>query len=436
VAATAKAERLAAGALSHTLKSGLRVVAVPLENVHRVVLAAYLRVGPRYETAENNGVSHFLEHMLYRGTERHPSAHAQALAFERLGGTLVAITGVESGTMAINVPPESFAEVLELFAEVYRQPIFSGIEIEKGIVREEILESLDDDGREIDADQLMRRMVFGEHPLGYSITGSIDKLESFEKPALARHHKRHYVAKNTVLTVTGAIDPEAVLARVERAFDGLGEGRSPKAAAPLAPAGPRFTYVKHAASSQTSIRIGFRAPGEHDPLEPATDVLLRVLDDGMSTRLYHRICDTRGLCYDVSAGYESYQDVGLVDVAADAGHERAVDVLSELFGVLCELRDGGPSEAELEKAKARHRWQLEALLDDPSEIADFYGVGELSGTSKSLADRRARIEAVTRADVVRAAERVFCRQGLAAIAVGVLPKKTENQLVRLVESFS
>jgi predicted Zn-dependent peptidase len=432
VRTTAKAET---SALSVTLDGGLRVVAVPLENVHRVVLAAYLHVGPRYESAASNGVSHFLEHMLYRGTKRHPSAHAQALAFERLGGTLVAITGVESGTMAISVPPESFSAVLELFAEVYRQPVFSGIEIEKGIVREEILESLDDDGREIDADQLMRRLVFGDHPLGFSITGSIGQLESFEKPALARHHKRHYVAANTVISIAGAIDTQRAVASVERAFDGITPGRAPKSSAPLPASGPRFAFARHASSSQTAIRIGFRAPGEHDSLEPATDVLLRVLDDGMSTRLYHRICDTRGLCYDVSAGYESYRDVGLVDIAADAGHERALEVLTELLSVVRELRDSGPTQDELAKAKARHRWQLEALVDDPSEMADFYGVGELSGTSKTLSERRSRIEAVTRADVIQAAGRVFSRASLSAVAVGMLSKKTENAMSRLVSSF-
>jgi predicted Zn-dependent peptidase len=434
--AKAKAERAEPRAISHTLKNGLSAIAVPLDGVHRVVIAAYLRVGPRYESSANNGVSHFLEHMLYRGTRRHPSAHAQALAFERLGGTLVAITGVESGTMAIGVPPESFAPVLDLFAEVYRQPVFSGIEIEKGIVREEILESMDDDGREVDADQLMRRLVFGAHPLGFPITGSIERLEGFERAGLARHHRRHYVAKNTVITVTGAIDPERALADVERRFEALPEGKPPRAETPPAAGGPRFSYVKHVASSQTSIRLGFRAPGEHDPLEPATDVLLRLLDDGMSTRLYHRICDTRGLCYDVSAGYESYRDVGLFDIAADAGHERALDVLTELLGVVRELRDAGPSDDELDKAKTRHRWQLQALLDDPGEIADFFGVGTLSGTSKSLAERRARIDSVTKTDVLRAAERVFCRDGLAAVAVGVLPKRAQNDLARQIALFS
>lgn len=435
-AAKARAERSEPRAFTHTLSNGLRAIAVPLEGVHRVVLAAYLRVGPRYESSANNGVSHFLEHMLYRGTKKHPSAHAQALAFERLGGTLVAITGVESGTMAIGVPPESFVPVLDLFAEVYRQPVFSGIDIEKGIVREEILEGMDDDGREVDADQLMRRLVFGAHPLGFPITGSIERLESFERAGLARHHRRHYVAKNTVITIAGAIDPERSLAEVERRFEALPEGKSPRAVAPPAGDGPRFSYVKHAASSQTSIRLGFRAPGEHDPLEPATDVLLRLLDDGMSTRLYHRICDTRGLCYDVSAGYESYSDVGLFDVAADAAHERALDVLTELFGVVCDLRDGGPSNDELDKAKSRHRWQLQALRDDPGEIADFFGVGALSGTAKSLGERRARIDAVTRSDVIRAAEHVFSRESLAAVAVGVLPKRAQNELARLVAAFA
>jgi predicted Zn-dependent peptidase len=427
VAATPKAEL-------HALPNGLRIVAIAVPS-HRVVISAHLRVGPRYELAADNGISHFLEHMLYRGTPRHPSAHEQALAFERLGGTLFATTGVEEGTLAIAIPPESFPPVLELFAEVYRQPIFSGVEIEKGIVREEILEGLDDDGREVDADRLMRRLVFGSHPLGFSITGTIERLERFDRTELERHHRAHYVAGNGVIALAGPIDPERAVGAIAQHLGSLAPGGSPATTPPPPAAGPHFSFVRHGASSQTSIRLGFRAPGEHDRLEPATDLLLRVLDDGMSTRLYHRICDARGLCYDVSAGYEPYADSGLVDLAADAGHERAPQVLAELFDVLRELRDDGPTDDELAKAKARHRWQLEALLDDVGELADFHGAGQLAGTARSLDERREQIDAVSRDQVRSAAERVLRRESLAVVAVGLLPRRAESVLRRLVDGF-
>ncbi len=418
-----------------TLPSGLTTVVVPMPGVHRVVLDAHLRVGPRFESREHNGISHFLEHMLYRGTPRHPSAHAQALAFERLGGTLVAATYIDHMSMAISVPPENLDAVLPLFAEVYREPIFDGIEIEKGIVREEILEGLDDEGNDVDADVLVRALVFSGHPLGFPITGNIDRLDSFDLALLRQHHHAHYHGRGTVLAVAGPVDADRVLGQIDRCFKDLGAGATPHATAPSEQKAALFSFVPHSASSQTALRVAFRAPGENDADEPAIELLLRTLDDGMSTRLYHRICDARGLCYDVSAGYEAYSDSGLVDVAAETSHERATQVLEELFDVLEELREDGPSEEELARAKQRFGWQLTEMLDDPGEAADFYALGQLTGVARTPAERLEQLEAVTREHVRAAAQRVFRRHNLGVVAVGVLPRRTQDALERRTREF-
>ena len=135
-----------------TLPNGLRVIACPQPQLHRAHVALYVRVGSRFETPETNGISHFLEHMLYRGTSRLPSAHAVNLAFEQLGGYLYAATQTDFGVFSCTLPPESLREASALFGEVIRSPSFRDIEVEKGIVCEEILEDLDDEGRQVDAD--------------------------------------------------------------------------------------------------------------------------------------------------------------------------------------------------------------------------------------------------------------------------------------------
>src|SRR6187397_150611 len=122
---------------------GPRLVLVPLEHAHSAAIAVHVRVGSRYEQKSQNGISHFLEHMLHRGTPKHPSAHEQALAFERLGGTLAASTTVDHGILGVSVPPKNAVPALELLAEVCGSPVLDAIEIERGIVREEILEALD-----------------------------------------------------------------------------------------------------------------------------------------------------------------------------------------------------------------------------------------------------------------------------------------------------
>jgi len=416
------------------LPNGLRLVAVPMMHMHRTVLEAQIRVGSRFEAPSENGISHFLEHMLYRGTPRHPSAHDQALAFETLGGTLLAATAKDFGSMQIAMPPERFLDVLPLVSEVYQDPILSGIEIERGIVQEEILETLDEAGNLIDADELLGSVAFPEHPLGLPITGLPEQVRGFDPQLLRRHHDAFYVGRATSVVAAGPIDPDVVLRELTRLFGSVKAGERPMVVAPRAQSAPAFRFVAHGAS-QTSLRIGFRAPSFHDPREPATQLLVRVLDDGLSTRLYEHICDRRGLCYDVAAVYEAYEDVGLLDLSADSANERAAEVLEELFNVVNRLRDEGPTQAELEKAKRRHSWQLDMILDDPEEVAAHFAMSELSGTQQHPAERREQLAAVTRDQVIEAARALFVPSGLNVVAVGAQNKKNKKRLEQLALGY-
>lgn len=414
------------------LGSGLRAACLPMPSAHTIAVAVYLRAGPRFETPTNAGISHFLEHMLHRGTRRHPTAHAQALAFEELGATLSAATYIDHGVLGVTVPPDNFERVVELLGEVCQEPVFDNIELERGIVREELLEGFDASGRHIDPDNLLRSACFPEHGLGLPIVGTLETLETFDEPSLRAHHRALYTNR-MVVTVAGKIDEQRALSVVERYFHPE-PGADLSSPPPAAPAGPTLRYVSNR-SSQTALRVGFRAPGEHDALEPATEILLRVLDDGMSTRLYHRLCDERGLCYDVSASYEAYSDAGLLDVAAETSHEQVLDVVDEMFGIFRALRDEGASADEVKKAQARYRWQLDEIIDMPAELAAFYGLGELSGGARTLEERAEELSSVSVADVKRAAESLFTSQNLTLVAVGSLPRKARTALERRVKAF-
>lgn len=418
-----------------TLSSGLRLITVRLPHLHVGVATMHLRVGSRFESEHLNGISHFLEHMLYRGTPRCPTAHAQALAFESLGGTLDAATSLDHGSMSIAVPPENLEPAMQLMSEVYREPLFADLELERGIVREEILESYDDRGHLVAPDLLLGEEAFGTHPLGFPITGTTQHLERFDEATLRIHHAKHYVAEGTVLTVAGPIDHDRVRRWAERDFATIGHGAVPESESPPMPSGaPRLRYARHS-MSQTALRVAFRAPGERDPEEAVFDVLMRILDDGLSTRLYHRLCDELGLCYDVAATYEAYDDCGLVELAAETEHSKAVDVATELLDVARRLRDDGPSEAELERAKARHRWQLLEMFDSAESVASLAGLRELSGLVQSPQERHERILDVSRANIMDAAARWFSRDSLTVIAVGRLSKRDQNTLLGLLNRF-
>jgi predicted Zn-dependent peptidase len=428
------------GVTRERLDNGLSIVVAPMPHLHRAVATLFLRVGSRFEAKADNGISHFLEHMVFRGTRTFETAHAQALAFERLGATLYAATHVDHGVMSVTVPPPNLARVLELLAEVASAPRFSDIEVERGIVREEILEDLDEDDRLVDADGLVRALAYEGHPLGFPITGDLATLERFDGPGLARHHAKHYTGHNAVLAIAGRFDaPDGALAPIldvaRRAFGAMGAGSRCACAPPAAPAASRRFSVIDTPSSQTDLRLAFRAPGAHDAREPAVEMLLRVLDDGMSTRLYERVCDARGLCYDVSAAYEPYEDDGIVDVAATAQHDRSATVLSTVLEVLDELRQSGPSDAELDKARDRHRWSVEAMADDPESTAEFHGHAMLSSGPETPAERHATLAAVTRDQVREAAGRVFQRDAMSTIAVGSLPRGEGRKLAKALDKF-
>jgi predicted Zn-dependent peptidase len=417
-----------------TLSNGLRLVAVPMPHVHRSVVEVQLRIGSRFESREENGISHFLEHMLYRGTPTYPTAHDQALAFESLGGTLVGATAKDFGSLLIAMPPERFLDVLPLLSEVYQEPIFGGIDIERSIVREEILEGLDDAGNLIDANDLIAALAFPDHPLGFPITGLAERLESFDAARLRRHHQRYYAGATTVIAAAGPFDPDAVLTRLEQLFGGIPRGEAVQTPVPPAQTAPSFRFIGHAAS-QTCLRVGFRAPSFFAPQEAPTQLLVRLMDDGLSTRLYEQICDRRGLCYDVAACYEAYEDVGLLELAAESAHERAAEVLSELLDVVRRLRDDGPSQVELDKAKRRHAWQLSSILDDPSEVASHFALVELNETRQHPAEREAQLAAVTRDQVMSAAREVFRASALNIVAVGTQNKRRQEKLIEIARGL-
>lgn len=420
-----------------TLENGLRAVTVEMPHLHSCSIVMYARVGSRYETAADNGLSHFLEHMLFRGTESYPDAFRINHAIEDIGGTLYAETGRDYSLYQLSLPPESLDRGLDLFGEIFRTPTFDGIEVERRIILEEILEDFDEDDHEINLDDLSRALVFPDHPLGYKITGPYENVERFTTDDVRRHFRRCYGAKNTVIAVTGAIERSRVLPRITSALLGMPPGEEVPFQAPPsvdAQRAPRFRYVENQ-GSQTGLQILFRAVPESSPDFPALQLLGRVLDDGMSTRLHRRVCDELGLAYYVSGSVESFTDVALYEIDANCAHESVLPLLGESFGLLARLRDEAPSDAEVEKAKRRYRWDLQASFDDPDAMAGWWGGTELFFRPMTFEEKLGRIDAVTPEELRNLAGRVFRPDRLSVAAVGLLEGGLEADVRRAVEGF-
>lgn len=418
-----------------TAPGGLAVVGVQQPHLHRASVAVFLRLGSRYEALAANGLSHFLEHMLFRGTERHPTAYGLNRAVEELGGTLYAATAPDSTEVEISLPPDNLEQGIRLLAEVVTQPVFSDLEIERRIIAEEIREDLDEDGHPIDIDFLTRMRLWPGDPLGQSVIGPLSNVLAFDESDLRRHFAAHYIAPNAVVCVSGRFDRETVAGVVAESFAPLAAGG---AATRLEPAvqglGPTVGHAKRA-GSQTQIRIAFHAPGDDDPDRVPLALLLNLLDDGMSTRLHRRVFDELGLAYQVAADIDGYADVSAFHIDATTSHEKVADIAREVLALVTGLCDAPLDGAELDKAKRRAIWRIEELLDDPHAMSGWYGEQELYRPAPALEQRAAQIAALEAVDIGRVARRVFKRENIHLTTVGVLPAGAAATIERIVNRF-
>lgn len=416
---------------SMTLPSGLRVRLIPLPHLQSATISCFSRVGSRYETRVTNGLSHFLEHMLYRGTERHPAAHDLSLAIERLGGTLDATTHVDFTSYDLTLPSETIAQGTELLAEVLLQPLLTQMGTEKQIIREEILEDLNESGQQIDIDNVSRRLLYRDHPLGFSIAGPLENLDRFATDDLQRHHRDHYTGPNSVVCIAGAFDEEALANTIRKCFEGMPEGRSVEPTPNIqTEAHKRFEYVREP-GSQTDVQLSFHTPGVKSPLAPVFLLLDRVLDDGLSTRVHRVICEERGLAYDAFAGNDTFEDCGVFDFGASVAHKKAPLLVETTLELIRELQECGPTEEEVEKGKRRYLWDLQTVRDDPEDTVHFVGTSVLFGLPEQVSTIAHQVAAVNADEIQRAAQKYLDPQRAYLTCVGVL----DDDLLSAVEGF-
>src|SRR5882672_9085279 len=206
------------------LRNGLRVVTVETPYLHTANLCLYVRAGSRYETPESNGLSHFVEHMLFRGSRSFPDSLALNRAIEELGGTLYAETGRDYSLYQIPLRAQDIGWGLAILGDLFSTPAFRDIDLERQIILEEILEDLDDRGRNVNVDDLSRSVAWDGHPLGYPITGPLKNVRRFKDADVRRHFTRFYGAANMVLCVAGPLSHGRVAKWARAAFKDVPAG--------------------------------------------------------------------------------------------------------------------------------------------------------------------------------------------------------------------
>ena len=214
------------------LPSGLRVVTIETPHLHTALLSVYVRTGSRHETPGNNGVSHFLEHLFFRGSEGWPDTVKMNAAIEEVGGNLNGVTGRDLGFYYTPLHPDYLGVGMRILGDMLTRPRLTDMEVERQIILEEMLDEVDEKGRDIDLDNLSKRLLFGAHPLALKIAGTRESVSALQHGQVLEHFARNYVTGNMVVTAAGRVKHSEVLELAERAFAPLPRG--PATTAPSA----------------------------------------------------------------------------------------------------------------------------------------------------------------------------------------------------------
>ena len=400
------------------LDSGIRVVTESLPALRSVAVGFWVGTGSRDESDEMAGASHFLEHLLFKGTERR-SASEIAEAVESGGGDMNAFTAQELTAFYVRMPDHRLALALDILSDIVWSPALrpADVESERQVILEEI--RMRDDTPDDLVHDLFSAAMFPDHPIGREITGSPTTIEPMSRDAIAAFHAQHYHPSNVVVAAAGNLEHDDVVALVEAGMHGV-VGERPARMLHDGEPGPQAVSVVEDDTEQVHLVLGMRALRRDDPDRYAFSVLNQVLGGGMSSRLFQEVREQRGLAYSVYSYRAAFEETGALGIYAGTAPERVDEVLDVLDAQIARiLADGGMSDREIESAKGHLTGSLALSLE--SSISRMHRIGRnelLLGEVPSLDEMVRDCEAVTAADVGRVVDRVFRDRPRTLAAVG------------------
>jgi predicted Zn-dependent peptidase len=402
-----------------TLANNLRVVTTPVPTAQSVSVNVFVGIGSRGEDRRTNGLSHYMEHMLFKGTPRRPDAIIVAEAIEGAGGVLNAYTSKELTCYWNQVPFDKLALAMDVLADMYRNAKLEQEEIdrERTVVQQEIRRSFDQPGAW--ASELLSRAVFGDQPIGWPIAGTLETIEAMRHDDFAQHVASYYVPSNTVLSVAGNTTHDEVVALAEQYF-----GDAPDHAVPPPPAaveqfGDEQIVVEKREIAQCNIGIALHALPRKDPDRYPLQVLNTILGRGMSSRLFKEVRERRGLAYSVGSGVSRYNDIGTMSVSAGVTLDHLEEATTVIRDELFKLTTEPPGDDEITKARDFSTGNFRLGLESTMALAQRAGESLLmTGEIEQIEEVVDSINAVTPSDVTRVARRLFKPGAFAMSVVG------------------
>jgi len=389
------------------LGSGLRVLSERMPSVRSVALGVWVRAGSRDELPAISGSSHFLEHLLFKGTKSR-SARDIAEAFDAVGGDLNAYTAKEYTTFYARVLDRDLPMAVEHLGDMLRNSVIraADLEAERRVILEEI--NLHEDAPDDLIHDLFQETLWPEHPLGRPILGTRNSILGATREQVRRYYTRHYVPSNFVVVAAGNVDHDRLVRLARSHIGGSAKrgSRDRRIGRPPSASGRRL--VRKRTTEQAHIMLGTNGLSRSDPDRFAFGVVNNALGGGMSSRLFQEIREKRGLAYSAYSYHAMYTEAGLFAAYAGTTPASAHEVLRILRSELEAVASGALGVEEFERAKGHMKGSLVLSLDDPGGRMSRIGKSEIShGEILTVNEVLRRIDAVTLADAHRAAERVL-----------------------------
>ena len=402
-----------------TLPNGLRIITVPMRDTRAVTIMVLVEAGSKYETKEINGLSHFLEHMCFKGTVKRPSAFAISSELDGIGAQSNAFTDKEYTGYYAKADKKYFSKITDIVSDIYLNSTFPKVDLEKekGVVIEEI--NMYEDLPQRKVWENFEELLYGDQPAGWPVIGNKKNIKKISQQYLIKYRKNQYVAKSTIIVVAGNVEEKEAIKEVKGAFSKVSTGPKKGKKKTIDKQDRPKTAIQFKATDQTHLVLGFRSFDVHDERHWALGVMSTILGKGMSSRLFIKMREELGICYYIHTSSGVASDTGYFAVSAGVGNQRTEEAIKAVMVELKKIKSEGVGEKEIRKAKDFMIGNLSLDLEGSDDYANYYGFQEVLRESVLVpAEHIKKIEAVTAEQIKRVAEDIFKEKGLNLSLIG------------------
>ncbi len=403
------------------LPNGLLVLTEAMPNVRSVSMGVWLASGSRDEPLELNGISHFVEHMVFKGTTTR-NARQFAREVDSIGGNLDAFTGKENICFNIKVLDDNIVLALDLLSDLVLHPTFTPEDIvrEQGVILEEI--KMDEDSPDYLVHETFTQNFWKGHALGRPTLGTVKSVSSFTQPVVFDFYASRFTPRNMVFSAAGHLDHDDFVAQVAEAFSGLDAGSgAPLTKLPAPTTFANITLKSKKSLEQVQLCLGVPAPPVDSPTRYAMYLLNSMLGSGMSSRLFQTIREDRGLAYSIYSEASPFRDTGALSIYAGTSAEKTPEVIRLTMGELRRLKEDTVPETELRRAKDQLKSNIVLGLESSSSRMSNLARQEMYfGRFFPVDEITAEVEAVTAADIQMLARQLFRPEAIALTVLGNL----------------